>query len=545
MALLVALLAVGAIVVLLQIRHQEPAQERRIAKPSTAPILPADTAAAIVTAPGPGSVGAASDPLVRALLDAVQRLLLRRDVRANEAVLNFKSDAALARFLARAGKSGLSVLGRLDGLRAVRVHVDDLAAFQSELAQNAAEYDEVAGNYVFSVPQVPVKEDRAATNLVPFGNNALSFIGATGDRSAWGRGVTIAILDTGVGADATFGSGRLSTLDIGFGTTPGHGAEDGHGTSVASLAAGLAPDAAGVAPSANLLSIRVTDASGTSDIFTIAQAIVTAVDAGAKIINVSLGGYGTNAALTNAITYAANNGAVVVAAAGNDQAAQLAWPAADARTVSVGAVDRTGQQVTFSNSGPQLQLTAPGYGVQTAWLDGQRAYVDGTSASAPLVSGAIAALVSLNPSLTAADAVQILTRTASDAGAPGTDPAYGNGILNLAWALNANNPSYVDTAVASHYYDAANNQMDFVVQNRSGRTVTGLSLDVAVNGITGRYVVASLAAGQSQVIRLPVESSQYNGNNQIQYTTTLTNPPGVTDQVPANNRRASVLTRAK
>ena len=103
--------------------------------------------------------------------------------------------------------------------------------------------------------------------------------------------LTIAILDTGVLPDTTFGSGRLRSLDIGLGTVAGRGEEDGHGTAVAALAAGSDADAPGVAPAASLLSIRVTDTRSTSDTFTIAHAIVAAVDAGAKIINVSLGGY--------------------------------------------------------------------------------------------------------------------------------------------------------------------------------------------------------------------------------------------------------------
>src|SRR5204863_541770 len=119
--------------------------------------------------------------------------------------------------------------------------------------------------------------------------------------------------------------------------TPGSGREDGHGTSVAALAAGSARDAPGVSPGANILSIRVTDANGTSDLFTISQAILAAVDAGAKIINISLGGYSTGPVLDSAIAYATKQGALIVAAAGNDQAAQLAWPAADSRVVSVGA----------------------------------------------------------------------------------------------------------------------------------------------------------------------------------------------------------------
>jgi hypothetical protein len=509
-------------------------------EPRPTSLPPAATAKITAKSPAP-SADFLSDPVVRKLLGALARILARNDVRENETVLTFKDDAALARFLARAQKGGLTILGRLDALRAVRVRADNLAALEGELTQNASDYADVSGNYLFDVPRVPAKEDRAAVNEVPFGNAALSFIGANGDRSQWGRGITIAVIDTGVATDATFGNGRITALDIGMGLTPGKAEDDGHGTSVASLVAGMSSDAPGVAPAANILSIRATDANSRTDIFTLSQAIIAAVDAGAKILNVSLGGYGTNNTLSAAIGYALDHGSVIVAAAGNDQAAQLTWPAADSRVISVGAVDRAGQQVSFSNSGAQLQLAAPGLGIQTAWLDGQRVYVDGTSASAPLVSGSIAALMSQNPSLTATAAAALLTKTANDAGAPGDDPAYGNGILNLAWALNASNPSYVDTAVSSHYFDAANNQMLFVVQNRSGQAVTGMSLAVTAGTTTTNYVVSSLAAGASQVIKVPVDSTLLRSTGQIQYNTTLVNPTGIVDQVPNNNRRSSVL----
>lgn len=480
-------------------------------------------------------------PELRALLAELVRMLASGNAREREAVLAFKDDAAMQRFLARAQKAGLTVLGELGKLRSVRVRFDSASALQRDLAENANDYDAIAANALFGIPRPPEKQDRTAVNQVPFRNEALAFLGATGDRSTWGRGTMIAILDTGVAADATFGLARLRSLDIGLGTTPGTGSDDGHGTAVAALAAGLSPDAPGVAPSAQLLSVRVTDASGTSDLFTISEAIVAAVDAGAKIINVSLGGYTTGAVLDSAIGYATQKGALIVAAAGNDQAAQLSWPAADARVISVGAIDKAEQQVSFSNSGPQLQLTAPGYGVQTAWLNGQRVYVDGTSASAPIVAGAIATVMSQNPSLTPQQAADVLARTANDGGQPGADPAFGHGIVNLATALNRSNPSYIDTAVSSHYFDPASGQMQFVVQNRSGRTVSGMSLNVSTGTTNTTYTVPSLAAGEAYVAKVPVNEITLKTAGGISFSTQLTNPAGIVDQVPANNKRSSVL----
>jgi hypothetical protein len=509
--------------------------------PAAAPTPPPPPQAA----PSPPRTGGTTDPRAEALLDSLRRALANRDARANESVLTFKDEAALQRFLARAQAAGLNVVARLDGLRSVRVRFSDLAALQDEVRRHAADYAEVGANALVGIPTKPAQQARPDIDAVPFGNSTLAFLGATGDRSGWGRGTTIAILDTGVAADTTFGSGRVRTWDIGLGTTPGHGDHDGHGTAVAALAAGLSADAAGVAPAANLLSIRVTDANGMSDLFSIAQGIVAAVDAGANLINISLGGYATGPVLDAAIAYATQKGALLVAAAGNDQAAQLAWPAADSRVVSVGAVDRAEQQVAFSNSGAQLQLTAPGYGVQTAWLDGRRVAVDGTSASAPLVTGAIAAVLSQYPSFTPRQAADLLAQTANDGGAPGADPAYGNGILNLASALNHTNAAYVDTAVSSHAYNATTGQMQFVVQNRSGRTVTGLTLDVTAGTTTSTQPIPSLAAGETYVVAMPVSDATLKAAGTLNFTTRLNNPLGTADAVPKNNVRSSVLSAPK
>lgn len=480
--------------------------------------------------------------LANELLAYLRQRLESPDARAQEGVLTFRSAEAYRRFLDRARQAGLTVLGQSDGLLTARIHYDSLGALQDDILGNAADYEAVAGNYLVQIPTVPAKEDRAAINQIPFGNNLLAFLGATGDRTDWGRGSTIAILDSGVGQDTTFASGQVRYLDIGLGTQPGMGNDDGHGTAVAGLAAGFAPDAPGIAPSAGLLSIRVTGADGTSDIFTMSQAILAAVDAGAQIINISMGGYDTSAVLTHAIDYASAHGAVIVAAAGNDQAAQLTWPAADPRVVSVGAIDALEQQVLFSNSGEQLQITAPGYGVQTAWLNNQRVILDGTSVSSPLVAGAIAAVMSQNPGLNATQAWQLLQQYADDGGAPGADPNYGNGVLNLGWAMNHADPNRIDTAVSSHYYDATTGEMEFVVQNRSGQTVSGLQLNVDASGTTSVVPIPPLKAGATYVVKQPVNQTVLATAGQVQFRTQLVNPSGLVDQSPANNRKASVLT---
>jgi hypothetical protein len=511
-------------------KYEPPAQE--------------SAATASTTAPDPAVTTVATQRTlsVRPAFPSLQQVIDNARARSHEAVLTFSNTEAYQRFLARAQQLGLAVIGQLEGLLAVRVRYDSLAALDADMLAHPDGYADVSANFYVDVPTTPAKEDRTTASLIPLGNNLRAFLGVTSDPSQWGRGITIAILDSGVMADNTFGMGRVQTLDIGLGVAPGRGSEDGHGTAVAALAAGAAPDAPGVAPAANLLSIRVTDANAQSDVFTLSQAILAAVDSGAQIINISLGGYNTNSLLDNAITYASAHGVVIVASAGNDQAAQLTWPAADPRVVSVGAVDALGQQATFSNSGPQLQLAAPGYGDQTAWLNGQRVYFDGTSASAPIVAGAIAALMSTSPTITATQAAQVLEQYANDSGAPGLDPDYGNGVLNLGWAMNRDDPTRIDTAISSHYYDSAAGQMDFVVQNRSGQAVAGMTLNVETGNASATYSIPLLAPGGSYVVKMPIDPDQLAGAGSMVFQTQLNNPAGIVDQVPANNQRTSVLT---
>jgi subtilisin family serine protease len=249
--------------------------------------------------------------------------------------------------------------------------------------------------------------------------------------------------------------------------------------------------------------------------------------------------------LLAALDYADTHGALIVAAAGNDQATRLTWPAADARVISVGAIDAVGQQVTFSNSGPQLQISAPGYGVQTAWINQQRVYMDGTSAAAPLVAGALATVLSFNPTLTAAQAWEILSATTNDAGAPGPDADYGRGTVNLGWALGRNDPTRVDAALSSHFYDSTRAQMEIVIQNRGGQALSGLTLDVDIDGLTANYRVPTLAAGASTVIAVPVDKTTLAARGALTYKTTLSAPIGINDQDPTNNIKTSRLAAPK
>jgi hypothetical protein len=378
------------------------------------------------------------------------------------------------------------------------------------------DYADLGANLLVFPPTVPEQEERVAAAQLPFNDGLREFLGISGDTGNWGQGVTIAVLDSGVGPDATFGQGKVRYLDVGMGLYPV--ADDGHGTGVAALVAGRSPDAMGIAPGADILSIRVTGADGLGDGFTLMQAIMAAADNGARVINVSMGAYGSSMGLASAIEYANKMGAVIVASAGNDQTNQLTWPAAHPSVISVGAVDANGKQVIFSNSGDGLSITAPGYGIPTAWTNNQRVLADGTSFSAPIVSGSIAAMMTLYPGITPTRAWEILQQTASDGGPAGADPDYGAGTVNLAWARHLNDPGWFDTAISSHYVNPVTGNLDIVVQNRSGTGVNGLKLELQVNNDSRDFQIPWLASGGIFVASSPISTNELTekGTNRVQ-----------------------------
>jgi len=343
----------------------------------------------------------------------------------NEAVLRFKSREAYEAFLKRAAAAGLTVLARIDGFFAVRVGYDSIDALRGELTGNLADIEDLGANYLFKIPGMPEIEERANGGSVPFGTSLFSSLGADGDRSGWGRGVTVAVLDAGLTNHPTFARGQIvGHIDLIKDGLPFHG----HGDAMGSLIGGTAQGAEGVAPAAKLLDVRIFDGAGEGDSFVLAQGIREAVDRGAQIINISGAGYGDSSLVRQAIRYAQERDVTLIAAVGNEQAGVKAFPSAYPGVISVSGVDRTGRLAPFSNSGAPT-LAAPAVSVPSAYSsDGQAAFVygSGTSQASALVSGAAAKLLAegRNP----ATALPATTRPAD----PSTTPhQVGAGVLHL------------------------------------------------------------------------------------------------------------------
>ncbi len=322
------------------------------------------------------------------LLAALRARLSQPNVVPGEALLTFRNRAALDRFTRAAGSHGLEMAGSVPQLNTARVRYGSLENLRDLLAATPSGDATVEGNLWLAIPPpAPQPDVNNAGGTEPFGADMLGAINAAGDRTQWGANVTVAVLDTGVLAHPTFGTGQITHLDLVNDGQPFHS----HGTSIASLIGGQNPQAPGVAPGARILDIRVANAEGYTVSSVLTQGIIAAVERGAQVINISLGGYGESTLLQQAVDYAAQRGVVVVAAAGNEGYGQLAVPAAYQNVLSVGSVDAQNRQAYFSNSGEGLDLAAPGVGVITAWDTDKVALTSGTSQSSAIVAAAVAA----------------------------------------------------------------------------------------------------------------------------------------------------------
>jgi len=461
----------------------------------------------------------------------------------NEVILRFPSEGTYGEFLFSLRTSTVRLVDQLDLLRAVRLRYEEWADFSDLLAgEDIIAYDALP-KVVPTPSQLGVSRQEG---LVGFNEGLLSWLGIPADNSRWGAGVKIAVLDTGVVPISA-----LPGLSQSIAITPfplDLSKTHGHGTAVASLIASNDPAALGVAPAVEIISIRVGDESGQADSFALAAGILAAVDSGAQIVNISMGTDEDNPLIHEAVLYADSRNVVIVAASGNSEQADASYPAAYPSVISVGAVDARGEHLNFSNYGTYLSVTAPGYSINTVWPGNRHGSISGTSASAPIVAGAIAATMSSGSGvrMSARQAADIVMSYTNEAGIPGPDSEYGLGIIDLGRIMNRSVPGIVDAAITNHSLltsDRAgqSDQIQVTVQNRGTTPLINTLIETTTPFGSRQFNATMIAPGAIETFSIPVRLDGRPKSQSIQVSSVLTLGSTGTDISPGNNRRSDEL----
>jgi subtilisin family serine protease len=260
-------------------------------------------------------------------------------------------------------------------------------------------------------------------------------------KATRGKNIKVAVLDTGI--DEAHPDLKDAIDDARDFTRSRFGPVDrhGHGTHTAGTIAARQNDVGvvGVAPDCRLLIGKVLGDDGSGSSATVAAGIDWACDSGSDLISLSLGSPEPDDTLLAAVERASAKGKFIIAAAGNDgRDNSVGYPARWRDTIAVAAVDRDGRVAQFSSRGPEVDIAAPGEDILSTWLNGGYARLSGTSMATPFVSGVVALALALErqpdkaqtPIRNINDLRDNLSRTATDAGPAGFDPAYGWGLIN-------------------------------------------------------------------------------------------------------------------
>ncbi|MGE3986228.1 MAG: S8 family serine peptidase, partial [Dehalococcoidia bacterium] len=272
-----------------------------------------------------------------------------------------------------------------------------------------------------------------------------------------GAGVKVAIIDTGIDTDhPDLAANYAGGYDfVNNDAVPED--DNGHGTHVAGTIAAVdnGNGLVGVAPKATIYSLKVLAANGSGSYANVVKGIEWASGANpngvkADIISMSLGGP-ADSALQAAVDYAANNGVLVVAAAGNNGPTTntISYPGAYTNAFAVAATDSNNNVASFSTRGSYVDIAAPGVSINSTWLNGGTNTISGTSMATPHVSGLAALIKSSDPSLNASQIRGKIQTTATDLGTPGLDSSYGYGLINAVAAVGTTGPDETPPTVTA------------------------------------------------------------------------------------------------
>lgn len=251
-----------------------------------------------------------------------------------------------------------------------------------------------------------------------------------------GKGIKIAVIDTGIGPhDDLNVIERISFV----GSEPSINDLNGHGTHIAGIIAALdnGIGVKGIAPDAQLYSLKVFDSDGKGYTQDVLEAIDWAIEHEIDIINLSLTSEADLAAYENLVNLAYKKGILVVGAAGNSTSTDVTidnvkYPAKYTNVIAVSSVDQTGKKGYFSSIGPAVEVAAPGVNIYSTYVNNSYDILQGTSLATAFVTGHLALLKEAYPSLNNTQLRKIMVDASVDLGPKGRDPVFGYGLIQAA-----------------------------------------------------------------------------------------------------------------
>ena len=307
--------------------------------------------------------------------------------------------------------------------------------------------------------------------------------------------IVVAIIDTGVNGLHPEFSGRMTSGydEVNNIALSGNENSDdyGHGTHVAGITAATGNNGIGVAGvdwNCKIMPIKVLDSSGSGSNDVIAQGIEFAVNNGADVINMSLGGKGLSKSIEDAINLANQNGVVVAVAIGNTGTGSVEYPAASQGVIAVGSSNAMDKISSFSTRGYYISVCAPGEEIISTSMDGSYVTFSGTSMAAPQVAGAASLLLAANPAWTPNQIRSQLEGTADDILGTGFNSSSGYGRINLTDALSAYQQNVYGSARVVVTSGGSNlTGADVLLKDTSGNTIATTKTDD--NGVANFYFV--------------------------------------------------------
>jgi subtilisin family serine protease len=352
----------------------------------------------------------------------------------DQIVVKFSPDTPITSRNRTIRKSGGKIVNEIPALGAILLTIPDgeAQAVINYLA-NQEDVNYVEPNYHMEATEI-IPNDPGWSNQYNLSAIRAPAGWSINSGAVW---VTIAILDSGI---------DLSHPDLFVRILPGYDFvnndndpqdDNGHGTHVAAIAAASSNNNVGIAGvnwGANIMPIKVLDASAMGTYANLAAGIVWATDHGAQVINLSLGGASPSFVLLDAVNYAYQRGVILVGSTGNAGIPAVLYPAAYDPVIAIGATDINNDWAGFSNHGQEIDLVAPGMNIYSAFTGGGYGYRSGTSMAVPHVSGLAAILIGI-PGNGPTGVRRLMEGTALDLGDSGWDAFFGNGLIQMDRAI--------------------------------------------------------------------------------------------------------------